>query len=222
MLELVSAGLLPATAPARGATWHFSPRAIDQLLSSIKDRASAVCVTDMKPVPWHLRHSLRPPRTLATVIAAMISGSLPYAWNEDGAQQGMAAVRICRSKIQEWQQPANGTFSVQQAAELMGIKQEIAYALVRAGLLAARKEGRGQRITVGALTKFRQTYVFASDIAKRRGSSPRAIVERPCAAGVAPLEVEHMRSRRQVLYERQRILESPLKGILAESSLNAG
>lgn len=214
VLEIVSAGILHAEKPVKGAQWQFRARDIDRFLADLKEQAVLVDAASTKPLPWLLKYCLHKHMTVESVLMALKSGGLPYAWQEDKHEQGLAAIRICRLRFKEWQQPNDGSFTVPQVANVLNIKQEIAYALVRSGLLRACRQGRGSRVAAEDLAEFRRTYVFASDIASRLGSSPRAVMNRLTSVGVELIEIPEMCSRRQALYKRQDIATSPAKSML--------
>lgn len=67
--------------------------------------------------------------------------------------------------------------SVDQAAKSLGIKQQVAYDLVRLGLLASTKHQKlGHRVTTAQLAQFQTTFVSLADCARTVARSPRTML----------------------------------------------
>jgi hypothetical protein len=110
------------------------------------------------------------------------------------------------------------TLSIQDVAERIGVKQEVAYALVRSGLLptvgmdaGTKRDGRG--VTPSALETFGQRYAFARDLAKQLGRSPKAIVEKLRLLGLRPVCGPLIDGCRQILYLNDSVLTKAVEVI---------
>jgi hypothetical protein len=86
------------------------------------------------------------------------------------------------------QEDGQTKFSIMETAMQLGVKQEVAYALVRAGLLPVVMEAAGRRtaqwVTRAALDQFRRQFVFGAELAKTMQTSPKKLVQVLKAAGV--------------------------------------
>lgn len=82
--------------------------------------------------------------------------------------------------LDQYRLKSSDTYSVDQAATLLNIKQQVAYELVRGGLLKVVGSGvsvlRGVRITTQAINDFRSAYVSLAEIVKLRGAQPRKLL----------------------------------------------
>lgn len=100
--------------------------------------------------------------------------------------------------------------TVPQAAAWLDVKQEVAYALVRAGLLetTARQTGRRRQrcVSVDSLMRFHGLYVFARDVARQLGCSPKAAATRLAERGMSPMAGPALNGCRQLLFERAGVM----------------
>lgn len=89
------------------------------------------------------------------------------------------------------------TFSVDQAAEMLGVKQQVAYDLVRAGLLqvmrSTDKAVRGVRVTKPFVTEFRRNFVSLSELAKVCGTRSKTLLGQISATPVIGPDVDGAR-----------------------------
>ena len=112
-------------------------------------------------------------------------------------------VEASRSKHQ-------GKLTIPQAAEMLNVKQEVAYFLIRQGLLASASAQIGRRsaalVTREALDAFHASYVFARDLAKLRKTSSRSLQLRLAEINIHPAVSPMQDSCRQVIYERTQAL----------------
>lgn len=104
-----------------------------------------------------------------------------------------------RSKDQE-------KWTIPQVAEMLNIKQEVAYFLVRQGLLATKTEVIGRReaaiVTRDELDAFHARYVFARDLAKRQKTSSRSLQSRLAEINIHPVVSPMLGACRQVIFEQ--------------------
>ena len=97
-------------------------------------------------------------------------------------------------------------WTIPQVAEMLNIKQEVAYFLVRQGLLASFPEVIGRRETAlvsrEGLDAFRLRYIFARDLAKLRKTSSRGLQSRLAEINIHPAVSPLLGACRQVIYEQ--------------------
>lgn len=120
---------------------------------------------------------------------------------------GLPAIVLDRTQLMDTHgRHPFSTLSVPVAAEWLGVKQEVAYALIRLGLLHAEERAQGRRtaacVDVEALKLFQATYVFATELAKACGRSPKAIVAALTAEGIDAAAGPGHGTCRQAVYAR--------------------
>ena len=97
-------------------------------------------------------------------------------------------------------------WSVPQVAEMLNIKQEVAYFLVRQGLLESNSEVIGRResavVTREGLNAFRTKYVFARDLAKLHRTNSRSLQARLAEINIQPVTSPLAGKCRQIIYEQ--------------------
>lgn len=107
--------------------------------------------------------------------------------------------------------------AVPEAAQQLGVKQEVAYHLIRRGLLAASMAGLGasrrQSVVVpAAVETFRARYALARDLAKSYGRSPKALIADLRERGVTPIAGPDVDGCRQVIFLQNDVLVRTLQG----------
>lgn len=103
--------------------------------------------------------------------------------------------------------------SAPEAAERLGVKQEVVYALIRAGLLVAEQQSDGRRkaafISESSLSLFCATYIFATEIARSLRTSPKAVAHALSSEGIKPVAGPSLGNCRQVVYARNDLTAVP-------------
>lgn len=126
---------------------------------------------------------------------------------------GIGALVLHVDRLDHWfsgkQRVPCAELTIPDIALRIGVKQEVAYALVRSGLLQAtlRKAGRRpeQRVKVAALEEFERRYILGRDIARLLGRSPRAVADFLLADGVRPVAGPGVDNCRQIVFQRDAI-----------------
>jgi len=102
-------------------------------------------------------------------------------------------------------------WTIPQVAEVLDVKQEVAYFLVRQGLLATKTEVIGRReaamVTREDLDAFRARYVFARDLARIYRTSSRSLQSRLAEINIHPVVSPLLGVCRQVIYQRTSSLD---------------
>ena len=97
-------------------------------------------------------------------------------------------------------------FPVPKVAEMLGVKQGVAYHLVRMGLLTAVSSSKMGRLLSlvhrDEIARFQRQYVFGREVASDMGTSPRCAVLRLSDAGVCPISGPRVDGGRQFVFER--------------------
>ncbi|OGB35321.1 MAG: hypothetical protein A3F78_11765 [Burkholderiales bacterium RIFCSPLOWO2_12_FULL_61_40] len=126
---------------------------------------------------------------------------------------GIGSLILETSQLKTWfsgkQKVPCSELTIPEVSLRIGVKQEVAYALVRIGLLqtAMRKIGRRteQRVPTDALKNFERQYVFGRDIAQTLGRSSRSITAFLASEGVEPIAGPAINKCRQILFERDSV-----------------
>lgn len=144
------------------------------------------------------------------LIAAVVDGHLQ---NEGISRStvpiGMAVLSAAGAR--EWllkhRAAARQDFSVDAAAKVLGIKQQVAYDLVRSGLLRSTTAGAlGQRVSAADIEQFQTTYVSLASLAREGYRSPRAILAELSASPVCGPTIN---GARQYFYRRSEVDTQP-------------
>jgi hypothetical protein len=114
------------------------------------------------------------------IVSAIQSGVLACT-RDSNTTAGLGGVFVDAVEIRGWIRATRSTseelLSIDQAATRLGFKQQVAYELVRSGLLhSVISEGgthRGRRVTPRAINEFRHRYVALTEIARSRGVGVR-------------------------------------------------
>lgn len=129
------------------------------------------------------------------------------------ATSGIGNLVFKVERLQQWfsakQNVPCAEVTIPELALRIGIKQEVAYSLVRSGLMPAtvRKAGRRneQRVKVTSLEQFENSYIFGRDVAKLLGRSPRAVAEFLLSDDVRPAAGPGVDHCRQLVFRRNEI-----------------
>ena len=97
-------------------------------------------------------------------------------------------------------------WTVPQIAEMLNVKQEVAYFLIRGGMLTSSVEIIGRReaamVDREALDTFRTRYVFARDLARLHKTSSRSLQDRLAEINIHPVVSPSPETCRQLIYEQ--------------------
>lgn len=102
------------------------------------------------------------------------------------------------------------SLSVPEMAQMLGIKQEVAYWLVRHHFIRSEKTGRfsSARVRREDIQYFHEQHVFGRDLAMLIGISPKAMVLLLEERGIQPLQAGDGEVCRQMIYRRDRALSA--------------
>jgi hypothetical protein len=137
---------------------------------------------------------------------------------------GICAWIFKETELKNWkiknQNGLGNWLTITQAAKFMGIKEQVAYELVRIGYLHAEvmphQMKRGTRIKRSTVEAFIGEYIFGTQIAEVLGCSPRKAFKNLTKLGIQPVSGPTADGLRQVLYLRCRELNRMLEEIKHE------
>lgn len=212
--------LIPEATKRLGA-WEIPSEKIQRLLhlgvglAIVSDQE-----TDYVSLAFLLQYWSWHDREIAEMFDALLNGAIrPKGRNSE--HKGVAGYVFRKADLQDWYRRANPpvatSFSIPEASKLLEIKQEVAYSLVRGGLLPTSQEKIGHRhltrVSRIGLTEFRDAYVFGRDLAEEMGTSPRALAERLDRLDIRPVSGPSVDGGRQYLYARSSALAVALNAI---------
>ena len=132
---------------------------------------------------------------------------------------GVAAWSFKEIELKNWktknQNGLGNWLTITQAAKLIGIKEQVAYELLKAGFLHGEvmplQMKRGTRIKRSSIEEFEVKYIFGTQVAEILGCSPRKAANNLIKLGIQPVSGPTIDGLRQVLYircnELNRLLE---------------
>jgi len=204
-----------------GAPWAVSRLEVNRLLE-LSINFSYVSIPDEGCVS--LGHVLRywawSNEDIASLIFSVKSQEI-IPTNLLDTVPGIAAWNFKESELKNWKlknQNGMGTWlTITQAAKILGVKEQVAYELVRLGYLQSevmpKQIKRGTRIRRSTIDTFNQDYVFATKIAEAMGCSPRKVINHLASFEKHPLSGPNIDGARQVLYKREEVISLIDKGL---------
>ncbi|PPD55087.1 MAG: hypothetical protein CTY12_01905 [Methylotenera sp.] len=134
---------------------------------------------------------------------------------------GIAAWNFKESELKNWKlrnQNGMGTWlTITQAANILGIKEQVAYELVSLGYLQSevmpKQVKRGTRIRRSTIDAFNKDYIFATKIAEAMSCSPRKVINHLASFAIYPISGPQLDGARQVLYKHEEVINSIYKGL---------
>lgn len=134
---------------------------------------------------------------------------------------GIAAWNFKELDLKNWklknQNGMGSWLTISQAAKIIGIKEQVAYELVRLGYLQSevmpKQIKRGTRIKRSTIEAFNQHYMFATKIAEGMSCSPRKVINHLASFEKHPISGPNIDGARQVLYKREEVINLIDKGL---------
>lgn len=212
------AGLLPRLCPdafksaPHGAQWRVPNTWID----SWARRLSKLTAVDLKHHPgWKSLEELArfgplSEGEITEVLEAIQRGDITPAGRVHDVQ-GLNGMVVTGEVIEGWLSKRRRTFSVVETSEILGIKQEVAYSLVRSGLIKcavhSHRRTQAARVREEDIQSFRDNFVFARDLARTWDMSSIRVVKCLRDRGVAQASGPEADGSRQVVYARAAIAQ---------------
>jgi len=191
------------------ASWHISKREISVLMITPTQRS----ISNSVSFNHLLRFSRLSDFEFVELVRSLIDGTL--ASLGDSRRVTLGEILVDKESFQSWlnnfRWTSTSTISIDEASKKLGIKQQVAYQLVRSGLLETVEcKANSRRVTTDAIEKFQAEYVSLSVLAKVRESSVRAMKKTLICNPVTGPEID---GARQYFYRRADLLAAdiPLK-----------
>ncbi len=192
-----------------GAPWAVSRLEVNKLLE-LSGRLDYVSIPDEGCVS--LEHVLRywswTNEDIAGLIISVKSKEITPI-NLLDTVSGIASWNFKETELKNWkiknQNGMGAWLTITQAAEILGIKEQVAYELVSLGYLQAevmpKQVKRGTRLRRQNLTEFKEVYIFSTNIAEILGCSSRKVISNLASFGIHPVSGPMIDGARQVLYK---------------------
>lgn len=222
--ELIHGGLLTARFRSKGGArpWLLARSEIDGVVESCLAQLPTRALSSGLGVGLHqiLKSWRLQKGEFPELLRAIQSGAVPVIGVTTGLA-GIGGLVLMRDAAAAWRQArernAREWLSVDAAAQLLGVKQQVGYQLVRAGLLHSTEvsQGRsGRRIHRDAVHRFKADYVSLSELAGAMKRSPKALLsELPVRPACGP----SVDGARQYFFLRRELAISGLDIPVAES-----
>ncbi len=192
--QLLEAGLLAVLGgpPGAGQRWWIDPASLDRCAHSGMQMATepkkSISVTQFA------KCGIASAESFVRLIGAIQTGELSI-WVPPGSEQEMGRWRLNKDDLVKWRPVAEtvgaSRLSVGDVAVQLGVKPEVAYALVRARLLPATTDRAGRRVAqwvdIHALSEFQEQYILGTELAALARTSPKQMAQRLKACGIQPI-----------------------------------
>lgn len=208
--ELVMARLLTpivSRITTNAAAWLFSQEqlsALSDLRGAVQGKPRLVSFHQILK-SWSLRKGEFP-----ALIKALTDGVLSSAIATPGSPIGK--VMLDASQVHSWlgehRIAANGWLSVDLAARILGVKQQVAYELVAKGLLKTTPcSSNARAISAAQLQAFKNQYVSLVEVATNWGRSPKWVLLNIEGSPVCGPSID---GARQYFFLRNSLIDCPV------------
>lgn len=207
----------------KGSPWAIPRKSIDDLLAINQTIAGKLqCSPEEVTMAYVMRYWPWTDGTIAQLLRAVSASSIkPVALLQQ--TPGIAGWIFIKEQLREWhrltQQKSMQSLTVPEAATRLAIKQEVAYFLVRKGLLKAELVQKGRidesRIKSEELEAFSSQYEFGRDLAVTVGTSSRSLVAKLSWLGIRPICGPEIDGCRQILFKRSAELNNAINMLVS-------
>lgn len=210
-LRSVASQLFPDARKIEGAAnrWAFSRASVSALLEAC-DAPEASTVGGGQVCMDHvLRYWLCSDAEIAVILVALRNDRIRPVGR---LQRGVGISHLIfleeplRQIIEQTRRASIALWTIPEIAEKLAIKQEVAYYLVRAGMLEAQQKIIGRRrtflVTQHGLDTFQRKYIFARDLAKHHKTNSRSLQFRLAQVNILPVVSPSTGTCRQAIYAK--------------------
>lgn len=206
---------------SKKSQWSIRRSCVDRILEVSKSLLSCKCIDRNQVTLKHIvRYWKLGSNNIAQLIEAVASGDIKPT-SVLSPNLGICSWIFCKDEIilyiGKLEKLDTTSITVRELASLLHIKQEVAYFLVRhqfvESYFSRADRIKQSRITLEALRKFLNTYVFLSDIAKRLNCSSRGLISRLHKFGICPVSGPTIDGCRKIIMHRTHDFESAINSI---------
>jgi hypothetical protein len=216
--QLIDAGILKVWggAPEKGMRWQVDQGSVQNILRRAEGAPVLDTVDGSRAVFENLlRYRIHGAKQFIDIVSGILSGEVAVVGRLLDAQK-MTGWVVDADAIDT--RSISGAariltdLSVSHAARELGVKEEVAYALVRHGFIKSRQVIKGKRlanvIRQNAITAFRHQYVLGVELGTTMKMSPRKVVDFLGQRGAFPVAGPVVANRlcRQYLWRRTKKL----------------
>ncbi|WP_243647330.1 helix-turn-helix domain-containing protein [Aestuariirhabdus litorea] len=212
--KLLRAGLIKGVSPRPGKPWVIEPEELEAFRCRLEVDAKRLVDTGrLKNLNEIARYYLPKQTGLVEVLMMMIKGALPYG-RKSLDKMGLAENLLVNVDTLRSLLMAKGLLSIPELAQELRVKQEVAYHLVRRGVIEATDQGRlGLMVRRKELEAFKRRYVWARDLSKEHKTSPGKLVRMLEERGVKPVSGPAIDGGRQYVYVKNEVVRTCIKKI---------
>jgi len=192
--------------------WAFGADAVESLLDEVSRVNPGTAVAGRMVGFEHAAEALRRRGVdLAGAIGLVKSGRLAVAGIQADAV-GLKRLRFLAGQVRDMCRDlqCEAPLTIQAAAERMGLKWAVVANLVSRGLLASEDASQDGWVAPAIADRFMAEHVTGGELARRRGTSPRALAMRLEQAGVVPIVGPGVDGSRLNIYRKDAELSAVL------------
>lgn len=202
--QLLEAGVLKGSPPVGGGAWSIPRQGIMTLMEHLLRLNFQPKIGKAYPLDYLGRRFPSVAKNFQEFILAIMSGDVLVSLNPRESLPLFKRIEVGVKALRIWELNSNGFLSVPHAAELIGLKQEVAYHLVRKGLLSADiHPDAGAIVTAQAIKRFDNDFVMATELARKLDVASRSVVRLMGAIGAKPVSGPGIDGGRQLVFERK-------------------
>ncbi|WP_292933154.1 hypothetical protein [Noviherbaspirillum sp.] len=227
--QLVNAGLIGSFRQVAGTLERivFSRRNLAEFLDALISNMHESSMTD-KAISAHVifKSHLSSPAEFEKFVGALLSDVLSVV-GVDQSIPGISGFLLPKKQFLSWQEGlstnSGGGITVVEAAVHLGVKEEVAYHLIRKGVLSSQVVLRGRRkchvISPINLDAFCKKYVSAAELALRWNTSSKTVIQILTEKHIAPVTGPGVDTCRQYFFNRFEIqLQAPRSSSLSDAA----
>lgn len=189
--------------------WWFDVRAIEKFLDDYA-AISPQRLPDARAIPFTkvCQQYLGSAKNFSAFLNAILKGTVPINGIKIVNRLTLASLYFLPESIFQFRknlsQKMDSIYSIPEAAECLGVKQEVAYHLVRQGHLQCEtySDQTGRKISEANLQSFLTQYIGLKQIASLQQRSVRSMQNELRAKGVIPICGPGVDGCRQVFYRK--------------------
>lgn len=211
--ELLRAGVLHGRPPVGGGSWAIPKVQVGALGARLLALGVDAPTLKSRSLSYLARYYPVVSAAFPLFMEDVLAGKLPVRSIGDVKLPPFERMVVGVADMRRWELQRTGQLSVPHAAELLGLKQEVAYHLFRRGILmTVFDESAGPVMKEAHIEGFQQRFVLASELALKAGISSRAVVVKLRASGIEPVSGPGVDGGRQVVFERQAVSHAKITG----------
>jgi predicted DNA-binding transcriptional regulator AlpA len=199
--RIFRAGKIRAGAPAQ-----YSYKQIHQFMAQFQVLQKQPKCTDPRSLKDIAKYIASSDYEFIAIVRAVVDQQL-HIVHHNPVLGAIAGVHISQAALDEWRdRRRKRVLRIDDVAKRLGFKQEVAYHLVRKGLIKSSVEKLGRRlcriVLEEDLEQFTGTYISAVEMAKLYGTSPKHLVNRLFRRLIHPETGPKIDGGRQYFYLR--------------------